>query len=81
MTAEHVEMHLSLWKTGGASNQPEGIVVELQRRKGDSIPFHRYSRYLLDAAVGEFDPKEHVQKHGEEVDVVHEGRRREGSAT
>jgi len=65
VTAENVEMQLSLWKTG------RGIVVELQRRKGDSIAFHRYSRYLLDAAVGDFDPYDHVQKHGESMDVIY----------
>lgn len=65
LTAENVEMQLSLWKTGG------GIAVELQRRKGDSIAFHRYSRYLLDAAVGDFDPYEHVEKHGEQLDVIY----------
>ena len=71
LTAENVEMHLSLWKTGGGPKMhPEGIVVELQRRKGDSIPFHRYSRYLLDAAVGDFDSKEHVDNGGE-IDVVY----------
>lgn len=70
LTAENVEMHLSLWKTEGPS-QPEGIAVELQRRKGDSIAFHRYSRYILDAAVGDFDPQEHIANHGEELDVVY----------
>jgi hypothetical protein len=72
LTAENVEMHLSLWKAGGGSSpQPEGIAVELQRRKGDSIAFHRYSRHILDAAVGDFDPKSHVEIHGEDLDVVY----------
>ena len=53
-TGENVEMHLSLWKTSGARH-PAGIVVELQRRKGDSITFHRYSKHILDAAMGDFD--------------------------
>lgn len=70
LTAEHVEMQLSLWKTGG-QNQPNGIAVELQRRKGDSIAFHRYSRYILDAAVGDFDPHEHISKHGEDLNMVY----------
>lgn len=65
LTAENVEMQLSLWKTG------RGIAVELQRRKGDSIAFHRYSRYILDAAVGDFDPYDHVEKHGEQMDVIY----------
>jgi len=54
LTAENVEMHLSLWKTPATSRQ-QGVVVELQRRKGDSIAFHRYSRSILDAAVGDLD--------------------------
>jgi hypothetical protein len=68
LTAENVEMHLSLWKTSG---KQEGIVVEIQRRKGDSIAFHRYSRCILDAAVGELDIQEHIEKHGDDIDVVY----------
>ena len=51
VTSENVEMHLSLWKTPANSPQT-GILVELQRRTGDSIAFHRYSRTILDAAMG-----------------------------
>lgn len=51
-TAENVEMHLSLWKTN-TQCMPPAVVVELQRRKGDPIAFHRYSRSILDAAVGD----------------------------
>uniref|UniRef100_A0A7S3L881 Uncharacterized protein n=1 Tax=Amphora coffeiformis TaxID=265554 RepID=A0A7S3L881_9STRA len=54
ITVENVEMHLALWKAP-ATSQQEGILVELQRRKGDSIVFHRYSRSILDAAVGDVD--------------------------
>jgi len=50
-SAENVEMHLSLWKTPPTSPQ-QGIVIELQRRAGDSIAFHKYSRSILDAAMG-----------------------------
>jgi hypothetical protein len=50
-TSENVEMHLSLWRTPSGSPQ-QGILVELQRRTGDSIAFHRYSRTILDAAMG-----------------------------
>ena len=52
LTSENVEMHLSLWQTPAHSMQ-QGVLVELQRRKGDSITFHRYSRSILDAAVAE----------------------------
>lgn len=48
LSAENVEMHLSLWQ--GESN---GVRVEIQRRKGDSIAFYRYSRSILDAAAME----------------------------
>jgi hypothetical protein len=68
LTAENVEMHLSLWKTSG---KQEGIVIEIQRRKGDSIAFHRYSRCILDAGVGELDIQEHIEKNGEDLDVVY----------
>lgn len=67
LTSENVEMHLSLWKTSG---KQEGIVVEIQRRKGDSIAFHRYSRCILDSAAGELDIKEHVEKNGDDIDAV-----------
>jgi hypothetical protein len=50
LSSENVEMQLSLWRTPATSLTP-GVVVELQRRKGDSIAFHRYSRSILDAAV------------------------------
>mmetsp|Transcript_11405 Transcript_11405/g.16255 ORF Transcript_11405/g.16255 Transcript_11405/m.16255 type:complete len:479 (+) Transcript_11405:172-1608(+) len=55
-TSENVEMHLSLWKTQSLS-MGDGIVVELQRRKGCSMTFHRYARHILDAAMGELDFK------------------------
>lgn len=69
VTGENVEMHLSLWKTSGSpmSKYPPGIVVELQRRKGDSIVFHRYNRYILDAAMGEFDSNEFQSSTGGDV--------------
>jgi len=71
LTAENVEMHLSLWKAVGGHRSSEGIAVELQRRRGDSIAFHRYSKYILDAAVGDFDAETHVEAHGEDMDVVY----------
>jgi len=67
LTTENVEMHLSLWKTTG---KQEGIVVEIQRRKGDSIAFHRYSRCVLDSAAGQLDIKDHVEKNGDDIDAV-----------
>lgn len=68
LTCENVEMHLSLWKTSG---KQEGIVIEIQRRKGDSITFHRYSRCILDAAAGELDIQNHIENKGEDIDFVY----------
>jgi hypothetical protein len=67
MTGENVEMHLSLWKTPGGKS-PEGIVIELQRRKGCSITFHRYSRHILDAAIGDFDFEKYDNQNGEDIE-------------
>jgi hypothetical protein len=53
-TAENVEMHMCLWKTPSTAQQ-DGVLVELQRRKGDSMVFHRYARRILDAAVGDLE--------------------------
>jgi len=68
MTAENLEMHLSLWDTSEQPDHPDGIVVELQRRKGDSITFHRYSRHILDAAIGDFDLPQFVLQNGTDID-------------
>lgn len=85
LTAENVEMHLALWKTpvpeGGDDSssinhvhKQEGIVIEIQRRAGDSIAFHRYSRYILDAAVGEFDVQAWIDEQGADFDMVYSKR-------
>mmetsp|Transcript_14408 Transcript_14408/g.33514 ORF Transcript_14408/g.33514 Transcript_14408/m.33514 type:complete len:478 (+) Transcript_14408:138-1571(+) len=67
LTGENVEMHLSLWKPSGSQG---GIVIEIQRRKGDSITFHRYSRCILDAVAGDLDISDHVEKNGDDIDAV-----------
>jgi len=54
LTPELVEMHLYLWKRG--DNQ---VCVEVQRRGGDSVTFHRYARHILEAASGDFDGGEY----------------------
>lgn len=81
LTSENVEMHLSLWKStdsvhpdGESETKPEGILIEIQRRSGDSIAFHRYSRYILDAAVGEFDVQALVELEGADLDMVYSKR-------
>jgi len=53
-TAEHVEIHLSLWSAGG-DGEPACIIVEAQRRTGDPIKYHQYIRHILDAAQGTFN--------------------------
>lgn len=58
-TSERVSMHLSLWKVGNEGG--EGIVVEIQRRNGDSVAFHKYSRCILDAAAGVLDASGFVE--------------------
>ena len=52
----------------------DGIVIEIQRRTGDSIAFHRYSRYILDAAVGEFDVQALIDEEGADLDMVYSKR-------
>lgn len=72
LTSENVEMHLSLWKTANNNtNKPVGIVIEIQRRSGDSIAFHRYSRCILDAAVGELDVQDMVDQDGPDLELVY----------
>jgi len=53
LTPEHVEIYLTLWKA--SRNE---VQVEVQRRRGDSVTFHRYCRHILDAASGDFDKSE-----------------------
>merc|ERR1712157_577814 len=67
LTSENVEMQLSLWRPSG---DKKGIVVEIQRRKGDSITFHRYSRCILDAVAGDLDISDHVEKNGDDIDAI-----------
>ena len=64
-TSDHVEIHVCLWQ--GTSHSPAqnntdsgeyssipSTIVEIQRRKGCPIRYHRYCRQLLDAANGDF---------------------------
>mmetsp|Transcript_11228 Transcript_11228/g.18599 ORF Transcript_11228/g.18599 Transcript_11228/m.18599 type:complete len:539 (+) Transcript_11228:663-2279(+) len=57
LTPEQVEIYLYLWKTGKAGKQ---YCIEVQRRRGDSVTFHRYARHILEAASGDFDPAEYT---------------------
>lgn len=55
LTPEQVEAYLYLWKTDGGKQ----VCVEVQRRRGDSVTFHRYARYVLEAASGDFEVSEY----------------------
>jgi len=61
-TAEHMEIHLSLW-SGGGDGEPDCIIVEAQRRTGDPIKYHQYIRHILDAAQGTFNTNLTVNGH------------------
>jgi len=67
-TSEHVEIQLQLWR-GPASHTDEGtVIVEAQRRRGDAVHFHKYSRNILDAATGIFDPSTFVRAEDREAE-------------
>lgn len=51
VTSENVELHVTLWKK---STTRDDIVVEIQRRRGDSVAFQRYATWIMDAAHGRF---------------------------
>jgi hypothetical protein len=55
LTPDQVEMYIYLWKVGNGKQ----VCVELQRRRGDSVTFHRYARHILESASGDFDPTEY----------------------
>mmetsp|Transcript_2346 Transcript_2346/g.4234 ORF Transcript_2346/g.4234 Transcript_2346/m.4234 type:complete len:523 (+) Transcript_2346:180-1748(+) len=51
LTTENVELYLVLWY----SHDSTQFIVEIQRRRGDTIIFHHYANYILDAAAGNLD--------------------------
>lgn len=57
LTLERVEMYLVLWL-----NHSNQLVVDLQRRRGDSSVFLRYCRLILSAAQGEFNAAAHEER-------------------
>jgi hypothetical protein len=70
-TSEHVEIQLQLWH-GAAPRHPDGcVIVEAQRRRGDAVTFHKYSRNLLDAATGTFQPATYVSLEDREAEYCH----------
>jgi hypothetical protein len=55
-SADFVEFYVFMYKTsGGTDSRGDGVIVEVQRRKGCTMSFHRYARKILSAAVGEVD--------------------------
>ena len=62
ITPEHVEIHISLWKSSSTPTSPTSstssttpvTIVEAQRRKGDAVTFYKYCRNILSAANGSF---------------------------
>jgi len=85
VTEELVEIHLTLWRGGSngsavadgtdAATAPEPsedmmtTIIEVQRRKGCAVVFHRYCRNLLDAAQGCFELKNDGTKQFHRVEV------------
>jgi len=64
VTMEQVEMAINVYWGDASGNEvstpskpsPANIIVELQRRRGCTVTFHHYRRFLLDAAEGKFNP-------------------------
>lgn len=64
VTMERVEMVICVYLGTADGNEgsapmkpfPNNILIEVQRRKGCSVTFHNYRRFILDAAEGKFDP-------------------------
>lgn len=58
---KNVEMHISLWQA------ETGILVEVQRRKGDSMIYHGYANAILDAAMGLMENSPRINLHSKKV--------------
>ena len=67
-TSEHVEIQLQLWQGTAPRHPDDCVIVEAQRRRGDAVTFHKYSRNLLDAATGTFDPAKYVSLEDREAE-------------
>jgi hypothetical protein len=52
LTPENVELYLSLWESDNGLE----VIVEVMRRRGDTLIFHQYAHHILAAASGKFDP-------------------------
>jgi len=53
-TSDYVEMYVHLFQ-GEGPKYADAVIVEVQRRRGDSVLFHKYCRSILDAAAGNWD--------------------------
>jgi len=55
-SADFIEFYVFLFKTSAENDgRGDGTVVEVQRRKGCTLSFHRYARKILSAVRGEKD--------------------------
>jgi hypothetical protein len=59
LSPEQVEMFVYLWNVEGGQK----ICIEVQRRRGDSLIFHKYARHILEAASGDFDSNEYMSNY------------------
>jgi len=50
-TTENVELYLAFWK----SDDDKEVIVEVQRRRGDTVIFHQYANCIMNAASGTLD--------------------------
>lgn len=65
-TAEHVEIHISLWKSPPTQDSPVITIVEAQRRNGDAVSYHKYCSNILSAADGTFCSQAYLQADQQE---------------
>jgi len=67
LTEENVEIYLSFWKNDDSNK----VIIEIQRRRGCSMTFHKYCRRIFDAAENKFDDGEFQNVYaGDDVDLA-----------
>ena len=60
LTPENVELYVTLWE----SDDGKDVIVEVQRRRGDTIIFHHYANHILNAASGRLDESAFANDEG-----------------
>jgi hypothetical protein len=63
-SSDFCEMNVRLYTYSTGGLEPTATIVEVQRRIGDSLSFHRYARNLLGAAQGHEDLKSYDPNAG-----------------